>query len=261
MQKILIIEDDLIDQMTFIRMLKKQDFEFVHTIANSIQSAKKELEHQNFDLVISDHNLPDGTAFDLLDDLKNTPFILITGNENKLMVEAMAENSNAVACFSKDINFNYLKELPKVIHQVFNQKNTLHQSSNNDTFENNNQSNKQENVIVDFSIAFKIFDDKKNEVKEAIEIFIQHKPDEMNSLYNYINSNNCEKVMEIAHRMKSGFRLFGMTEQVQLSEFIENNVTSSDKKCQCPTINEAFKKLSSDTKVGIQILKKELALL
>jgi len=89
MKKILIIEDDLIDQMAIVRMLKQQNWNYQHSIAKSIEEAKTQLAETTFDLVVSDHNLADGTTFDLLEDLKNTPFILITGNEDQATIKSV----------------------------------------------------------------------------------------------------------------------------------------------------------------------------
>ena len=122
MKKFLIIEDDLIDQMAFVRMLERQNMGYQYSIAKSIHEAKTKLAQTTFDLVISDHNLADGTTFDLLDDLKNTPFILITGNEDQSTINSVESKLGAISCFTKDLELNYLQDLPLVIQQFFNQK-------------------------------------------------------------------------------------------------------------------------------------------
>ena len=122
MKKILIVEDDLIDQMALARMLKQQNLDYQYSIAKSIQATKIELAQTSFDLVITDHNLADGTTFDLVDDLKNTPFILITGNEDQSTINSVKSKLGAIACFTKDLDLNYLQELPIVIKQFFNHK-------------------------------------------------------------------------------------------------------------------------------------------
>jgi len=157
MKNILIIEDDLIDQMALTRMLKQQDLTYQYSIAKSIQEAKIELTRTSFDLVITDHNLADGTTFDLLDDLKNTSFILITGNEDQATINSVESKLGAIACFTKDLDLNYLQELPIVIKQFFNQETiepNLQQKVNN---LDPTSSNNPHQVSINLKGVYKIF--------------------------------------------------------------------------------------------------------
>lgn len=255
MKKILIIEDDLIDQMAFVRMIKKQNLELQYTVAKSIQEAKSILSKEKYDLVISDHNLADGTTFDLLDDIKNTPFILISGNEDQSTIKSVESKLGAIACFTKDLDLNYLKELPLFIQNFFDQK-TPPSSQQNEDKNQVLQGSKitHEEVIVDLNVACKIFDGKKQEVKESIELFIFHKPREMENLYSYLNNRDYKNAAKTAHLMKSGFRLFGMKTQVELANQIEKEAQTHNDQL----IFEYFKKLSTNTKIAIELLKKEL---
>ncbi len=262
MKKILIIEDDLIDQMALTRMLKQQDLDYQYYVAKSIQEAKIKLAQISFDLVITDHNLADGTTFDLLDDLKNTSFILITGNEDQSTINSVKSKLGAIECFTKDLDLNYLQNLPVVIKHFFNQKikvpKQLESVNNRDNF---TSLISQENVYINLKNVYKIFDGKKQEIKESIELFIFHKPREMEKLYNYINNQDCENVVKITHLMKSGFRIFGMKSQIELANYIEKNAGSSYDSCTCERVSDSFKQLATDTKIAIELLKKELPLL
>lgn len=262
MKKILIVEDDLIDQMALVRMLKKQHLDYQYSVAKSIQEAKSKLKEKDFDLVISDHNLADGTTLDLLDDLKNIPFILITGNEDQPTINTVESKLGTLACFTKDLDSDYLQKLPVVIQQFFNQKinepNQLKSYLEKATINSNLG---HENISINLKNAFKIFDGKKQEVKETIELFIFHKPREMEDLYNHLNNQDCQSVIKTTHLMKSGFRLFGMKSQIDLADYIEKNVGSTEKGCTCNQVYDSFKQLSTDIKIVIELLKKELPLL
>lgn len=260
-KNILIIEDDLIDQMAIKRLFKRKELPYPYTLVSSIKNAKKELSEQNFQLVISDHNLADGTSFDLLNDLRNIPLILITGNEEATTVESVLKNSNAIASFTKDLDFKYLEELPNLIRSTLEQTNPSSHTYNNTFTKSDTLILQQDNVSIHLSTIFKIFDEKKEEIKETIELFIYNKPREMNDLYQSINLKNCDNIIKISHRMKSGFRILGMKEQEKLANYIERTVGKSCEKCNCPTVAEAFKQLSSDTKIAIELLQKELPLL
>ncbi len=262
MKHFLIIEDDLIDQMALVRMLEKQYLDYQYSVAKSIQEAKKKLAQSSFDLVISDHNLADGTTFDLLDDLRNTPFILITGNEDQSTINTLKSKLGAIRCFTKDLDLNYLQELPLAINQFFKQKIKRPSDLKNEhilTTPTNKIS--QQNVSINLNYLYKIFDGKKQDIKESIELFIFHKPIEMENLYNFLNNQDCQNVAKTTHLMKSGFRIFGMESQVSLADFIEKSVIASEEACTYDLVFDSFKQLSTDTKIAIELLKKELPLL
>ena len=259
MDKILIIEDDLIDQMTLTRMFEQGLQDHKYTIVESIERAKEELQKQKYDLVISDHNLQDGTTFDLLHELKGTPFILITGNEDETIVNAVVQNSGAIACFTKDLDSNYIKDLRKIIQKIC--AGIVPPPPPPSKSKTNLLIVHSKEIVIDLSSVYEIFDNKKEDIKDTIEIFIHHKPREMNELYQFLNKGNCDAVVKTTHRMKSGFRLFGMKKQIELIDFIEKNVGVSEFRCHCDKVFPAFKQLSSDTKITIELLKKELPIL
>ena len=83
--KILLIEDDEIDQKAFERFLKGvrnlSDEKLLYdcTIATSVSEAQSILTSEQFDAIVSDYSLGDGTALNILDSVKNTPIIVVTG--------------------------------------------------------------------------------------------------------------------------------------------------------------------------------------
>lgn len=78
MIKILIVEDEkpILDTLRDIIQNYCEDVEIIDS-ARSIASAKEVLKKTNPDLVLLDINLPDGTSFDLLQQLENTKFKII----------------------------------------------------------------------------------------------------------------------------------------------------------------------------------------
>ena len=83
----------------------------------------------------------------------------------------------------------------------------------------------------------------------------------MERLYNYINNQDCQNVKKTTHLMKSGFRIFGIKSQIKLIDYIEKNVGSTETGCTCHQVINSFKQLSTETKIAIELLKKELPLL
>ncbi|MHC4565002.1 MAG: response regulator, partial [Planctomycetota bacterium] len=71
--RILLIEDERLDQMAFERFVKKEKLPYDYTIAGSVSEAKNLLESCQFDAIISDYSLGDGTALDILNLVKDIP--------------------------------------------------------------------------------------------------------------------------------------------------------------------------------------------
>ena len=64
--KILLVEDDLIDQMAFKKMIRNMELNYDFSIVGSAEEAAAAVEGNSYDLVITDYLLGDGTAFDVM---------------------------------------------------------------------------------------------------------------------------------------------------------------------------------------------------
>ena len=85
MQKILLIEDD-ITLGNGIR-LALQNSSLQITLCHTLAEGRDVLDQENFDLLILDINLPDGSGLDLLNEVRNTsaiPIILLTANDMEM---------------------------------------------------------------------------------------------------------------------------------------------------------------------------------
>lgn len=120
-KKVLLIEDDIIDQITFKKFIKDGSFDYVLTIADSVSSAKKILLKGRFDIIILDYSLGDGTAFDLLDLINDIPVIFTTGvGDEETAVRAM--KAGVYDYIIKDMDCNYIKLFPLAIENALNAK-------------------------------------------------------------------------------------------------------------------------------------------
>jgi PAS domain S-box-containing protein len=124
--KILVVEDNELDQMAFMRMVEKEKLPYDCTPARSVSEAQKMLSTENFDVVITDYELGDGIAFDFLESAKDIPVILVTGaGDEELAVKAW--RSGAYDYLIKDHERNYLRTLPVTIENVIRHKQTEEQ--------------------------------------------------------------------------------------------------------------------------------------
>jgi len=121
--KVLLIEDDKIDQTAFKQLVEDEKLPYDCTIAGSVSEANSILGADTFDIAIIDYVLGDGTAFDIFDSIKDIPFIIATGaGDEGVAVRAM--KAGASDYLIKDHERNYLKVLPISIENVVKSKKT-----------------------------------------------------------------------------------------------------------------------------------------
>ena len=112
--RVLLVEDDKVDQMAFARFVQKQNLAYDYEIAGSFAEAASVVKTRHFDIVISDYLIGDGTAFDVLDLAGEWPVIVTTGSgDEEIAVRAMKQG--AYDYLIKDPEGNYLKMLPVTI--------------------------------------------------------------------------------------------------------------------------------------------------
>src|SRR4030042_3775473 len=115
--KVLLIEDDRVDQGAFQRFVKDQELPYDCTVVGSVSEAIRVLDTDTFDIAIVDYLLGDGTAFDIFDSMEDIPVIIATGTgDEEIAVRAM--KAGAFDYLIKDDNHNYLKVLPLNIENV-----------------------------------------------------------------------------------------------------------------------------------------------
>ena len=109
--RLLMIEDDAIDQMAFKRLVREEGLRYDYTLAGSLAAARQHLRGQAPDVVVTDVSLGDGRAFEILDLLAEIPTIFVTGaGDLDTAVEAMRRG--AADYLVKDPEREYLKVLP-----------------------------------------------------------------------------------------------------------------------------------------------------
>lgn len=87
MQRILIVEDDTALSNGIVLAMKKEGLEFIQCFDK--KSAEKAFARQNFDLIILDVNLPDGSGMEFCQVIRNrsdVPVIFLTANDMEIDV-------------------------------------------------------------------------------------------------------------------------------------------------------------------------------
>ncbi|MCX6841151.1 MAG: PAS domain S-box protein, partial [candidate division WOR-3 bacterium] len=112
--RILIVEDDRVDQLAFERSIAEQQFPFEYVVAGSVAEARMLLGADRFDAVVSDFNIGDGDAFEIIAMAKALPVIVVTGSGDE-MIAVKALKAGASDYLIKDHDRNYLKILPATV--------------------------------------------------------------------------------------------------------------------------------------------------
>ena len=119
--KILFIEDNQLDQMAFKRFVDENDIPYDCTIAGSVSEAQQALDSNRFDIVITDHSLGDGTAFEILKLAGDSPVIVVTGaGDEETAIKAW--KAGAYDYLIKDLDQNYLKAIPITVENAVSHK-------------------------------------------------------------------------------------------------------------------------------------------
>jgi PAS domain S-box-containing protein len=114
--KVLLVEDNKFDQMSFVRFMK-EDKRFDYSIAESVAIAKDLVIKEKYDVIITDHQLGDGTAFDIIKLKLNAPVIVTTGHGNEEIAVKVLK-LGAKDYLIKDMEGNYLKVMPFIIENA-----------------------------------------------------------------------------------------------------------------------------------------------
>ena len=109
MSKILIVDDDDILRHAIAEFLRRNGYDC--TPAENVAEARSHLSENDFELTISDFNMPKESGLDLLEYVSartpSTPFILMSGEADSRLNEKALE-LGAIACMAKPFRLREL---------------------------------------------------------------------------------------------------------------------------------------------------------
>ncbi len=118
--RILVIDDDLMAGELTAAILEDLGHETV-LAENGVEGAERLGDGNNFDLVLSDHNMPMISGIELFRELRRqeikTPFILLTGDDPEACLRLEPKLDG---CLMKD--FSLEDELVEILREVGNQE-------------------------------------------------------------------------------------------------------------------------------------------
>ena len=119
--RILLVEDNEKDRNAFMHFVGEGNHGYSYDVARSFSEVERLLNSGEFDVIITDYLLGDGTVFDVFNLAKDTPVIVVAeGSDVGAAVKAM--KAGAYDYIIKDRGMNYLKILPVTIENALNRK-------------------------------------------------------------------------------------------------------------------------------------------
>ena len=137
---VLFVEDSDFIQILYRNLVDKETLKCNGYFARSLQEARKLLKENTFDAIVTDLNLEDGSALDLMPLFDKTPTIFVTSHD-EVATATTAVKAGAYEYIVKDEDLLYLQQLPALVDRAINQSQTqkaLQESENRyrELFEN-----------------------------------------------------------------------------------------------------------------------------
>lgn len=119
--RVLVVEDDDVDQLAFRRAVRLSGLPYEITTASCLAEARVLLSTREFDALVTDYDLGDGTALDVLAAAGDTTAIIVTGagDQEKAVLGLKA---GAADYLVKDPDRSYLAALPAAIEAALRDK-------------------------------------------------------------------------------------------------------------------------------------------
>ena len=202
---ILYIEDDTIDQMAFKRILANEDW-LRFTLSNSVAEGHDLWSKSDFDLVITDYHLSDGTAHDVLAFISSGPVVVVTGT---LRPEEQVRFSELGAKY-------YLAKplIPDEFLALLKEVLTLDPSA---------EVPSEPAISFDLSYLKDLSQGDPEFEAEMIQIFLDEMPDGIEEIHKLVETQEWPKLGASLHKLKSKIRLMGMVELKELTDRLEKN--------------------------------------
>jgi PAS domain S-box-containing protein len=119
---ILLVDDDPIDRMAFEHHARKSDFPYSYILAGSVREAMGLLATRDFDALVLDYMLSDGTAFDLIDNAGHHTAIIVMSEPGDEKIAVQVMKTGTTDYLIKDRQGSYLSTLPLMIRRAIHNK-------------------------------------------------------------------------------------------------------------------------------------------
>jgi signal transduction histidine kinase/DNA-binding NarL/FixJ family response regulator len=202
--KLLIVEDNPVNLLYLETILS--DFGFDIDRAIDGMEAVQKCRLNSYDLILMDVQMPK------LDGISASKIIR---NELKIDTPILAQSANTV---QKDIDACYLAGMNAYIAKPFTIEQLIDKLS---LFLKHSKGSNQENLSIQ-KLAMK-YAHKKEDADKLYKLFIHTANQDLKSMKSYIESDSWTELKNLAHKLKSSFMAFEISEAMQICSKIENS--------------------------------------
>jgi CheY-like chemotaxis protein len=202
--KLLIVEDNPVNLLYLETILS--DFGFDIDRAIDGMEAVQKCRLNSYDLILMDVQMPK------LDGISASKIIR---NELKIDTPILAQSANTV---QKDIDACYLAGMNAYIAKPFTIEQLIDKLS---LFLKHSKGLNQENLSIQ-KLAMK-YAHKKEDADKLYKLFIHTANQDLKSMKSYIESDSWTELKNLAHKLKSSFMAFEISEAMQICSKIENS--------------------------------------
>jgi CheY-like chemotaxis protein len=201
--KVLLVEDNLLNQRLALKMLEK--FGFVPDLAVNGKVAIEKLKHERYDMILMDLQMPEMDGY-------QTTIYLRTVMKLTTPIIAMTAHS-LIGDRDKCINIGMNEYVPKpfIPQELFNKIIELAETQQGSDDEKTPQYSAP-SPLIDLTYLKQISGDNWEFEPEIIALFIQQIPLEITLLDKAIQQGRHKAVKVFAHKLKSSFSLIGIQE-------------------------------------------------
>ncbi|WP_435139399.1 ATP-binding response regulator [Formosa sp. A9] len=235
---IVMVDDDASLRQLITDILKTQNLKV--TTFETANKALKKLKNMDFDLVLTDIQLPKMNGFHFMETLKKAPYyksqpiIAATGRKN-LNAEVYTESGFSDIIFKpfsvEDILACLTKWLPKA--QISAPKST---ATNATAFKH-----------INIKPISSFLGNDEESLKDTLLLFLNETKHNLETLEKKVNTNDLKGINEVSHKMQTMFKQLEIATAIPHLTYLEN-ITELDKK----RISDAFEALQTISQPVIQ---------
>ncbi|MCC7232338.1 MAG: tetratricopeptide repeat protein [Bacteroidia bacterium] len=252
--RVLIVEDNKINQLLVRNMLKKFGFEFFESAENGKQALEK-LEENEYDIILMDIQMPEMDGYEITREIRlnmrkevcNLPIIALTADASEREKKRAREtgmNDYVVKPYTPEDLFSVLlKFIPreKKGEVISNDKAAVYRKSTDP------------GMNLEFLEKFTGGD--SDLAIQLIEIFLKQVPEAIENLQQSIPKRNWKETHAVAHKVKSSISIFELSE---LKKLITNIEEYARDEVRVDEIAPLFNQFSIGARQTIQNLQAEL---
>jgi signal transduction histidine kinase/CheY-like chemotaxis protein/HPt (histidine-containing phosphotransfer) domain-containing protein len=246
--RVLIVEDNKINQLLVRNILKKFGLEIIESADNG-RAAIRMLNQATYDVILMDIQMPELNGYDITQHIRNT--LKISQEELPIIaLTADASEKEKQTAMSLGMNDYIVKPYsPEDLYRVLSK------------FVGKTKEEIEEETLVasedasDFSFLDKYADGDMNMKLQLMEIFLRQVPDAISKIGDNIRKKKWDEVYPVAHKIKSSISVFQLYELAAVAKDIENFSRHRENMEQLPVL---FEKLQSGCTTALIAITAEI---